>query len=163
MLCNICGVIVIIMRSVRLQVNCLPHFEDLHGDLAMQKSKRNFHTNALLLQIRRCDMPTKKNGAGEQQEYDESTRWYGESKTQWITSKRDFSNVQANEKDLQYDSENGKIKQNKGFINIQLFGRIKYQTPRQLKKTIRSLDKRIQEHKEKGEKRWKKVMKFWKL
>lgn len=108
-------------------------------------------------------MPTKKNGAGEQQEYDESTRWYGESKTQWITSKRDFSNVQANEKDLQYDSENGKIKQNKGFINIQLFGRIKYQTPRQLKKTIRSLGKRIQEHKEKGEKRWKKVMKFWKL
>lgn len=75
----------------------------------------------------------------------------GGGKTQWITSKRDFSNVQADEKDLQYDSENGKIKQNKGFINIQFFGRIKDQTPRQLKKTICSLDKRIQEHKEKIE------------
>lgn len=96
-------------------------------------------------------MPTKKNSAGEQQEYDESTGWYVESKTQWITSKRDFFNVQADKNNLQYDSENGKIKQNKGFINIQLFGRIKDQTPRQLKKTIRSLDKRIQEHKEKIE------------
>ena len=75
----------------------------------------------------------------------------GGGRTHWITSKLDFSNVQADENDLQYDSENGKIKQNKGFINIQLFGRIKDQTPRQLKKTIRSLDKRIQEHKEKIE------------
>lgn len=73
----------------------------------------------------------------------------GGGKTQWITSKRDFSNVQANENDLQYDSENGKIKQNKGFINIQLFGGIKDQTPKELVKTIKSEQKKIVEHKEK--------------
>ena len=101
------------MRLVRLQVNRLPHFEDLHEDLAMQKSKRNFHTNALLLQRRRCYMPTKKNGAGEQQEYDESTRWYGESKTQWITLKRDFSNVQADENDLHENGKSSNIKLSK--------------------------------------------------
>lgn len=54
----------------------------------------------------------------------------GGGRMQWITSKRDFSNVQADEKDLQYDSENGKIKHNKGFINIQLFApRLEEQSP----------------------------------
>ena len=58
-------------------------------------------------------MPTKKNGAGEQQEYDESTRWYGESKTQWITLKRDFSNVQADENDLHENGKSSNIKLSK--------------------------------------------------
>lgn len=71
-------------------------------------------------------------------------------RTQWITSKRDFSNVQADEKDLQYDSENGKIKHNKGFINIQLFApRLEEQSPQELEKTIKSHEKIMEIHKDK--------------
>lgn len=74
----------------------------------------------------------------------------GGGRTQWITSKRDFSNVQADEKDLKYDSENGKIKQNKGFINIQLFApRLEEQSPQELEKTIKSHEKIMEIHKDK--------------
>ena len=54
-------------------------------------------------------MPTKINGSGEQQEYDESTGRYGESKTQWITTDRNYSKLQPKVVELDEDNELAKL------------------------------------------------------
>lgn len=71
--------------------------------------------------------------------------------SRWTTSKRDYSNVQGEEKKrLQSNGESGKIKQRNGFIDIQLFAPgIDKQSSKELEKTIKSTEKKIAEHKDK--------------
>ncbi|MGN0743899.1 MAG: hypothetical protein ACI4MZ_01305 [Christensenellales bacterium] len=54
-------------------------------------------------------MPTKINGSGEQQEYDENTGRYGESKTQWITTDRNYSKLQPKIIELDENNELAKL------------------------------------------------------
>lgn len=54
-------------------------------------------------------MPTKINGSGEQQEYDENTGRYGESKTQWITTDRNHSKLQPKIVELDENNELAKL------------------------------------------------------
>lgn len=72
-------------------------------------------------------------------------------KTQWITSKRDYSNVQGiDKKVLQSDNGNDKITKNQSFIDIQLFApSLEDQSPKELEKTIKSTQKSIDLHKQK--------------
>lgn len=54
-------------------------------------------------------MPTKINGSGEQQEYDENTGRYGESKTQRITTDRNYSKLQPKIVELDENNELAKL------------------------------------------------------